>query len=165
MSSPPFPVSAILFLLLCIWRIAFLLSITAQQLILWLRLIFYALSIIPIFWPKCSLLYIRSTNYPHSEFWFVAESLGIYQMFIWNKKPMRNTDLVLYPTDNVGISSKQKVKLFLFAGIGFVLVGIISILLISMLMNWFNPIWFYRLTEAASLGLSAIIFESCYCFY
>ncbi len=49
--------------------------------------------------------------------------------------PMRNTDLALYPTDNVGISSKQKMKLFLFAGIGFVLVGIISILLISMLMN------------------------------
>lgn len=46
---------------------------------------------------------------------------------------MRKTDLVLFLNDNVVITPKQKMKLFLFAGIGFVLVGIISILLIYML--------------------------------
>jgi hypothetical protein len=55
-------------------------------------------------------------------------------MFISNQKPMRKTDLVLYPTNHVGNSPKQKMKLFLFAGIGFVLVGIISIVLIYMLL-------------------------------
>ncbi len=86
-------------------------------------------------------------------------------MFIWNQKPMRNTDLVLYPTDNVGIPPKQKMKLFLFAGIAFVLVGITSILLIYMFMDWLIRMQFDRLSDAASLGLSAIILESCYCFY
>ncbi len=56
-------------------------------------------------------------------------------MFILNQNPMRNTDLVLYPTDNVSIPPKQKIRLFLFAGIAFVLVGIISILLIYMLAD------------------------------
>ena len=48
---------------------------------------------------------------------------------------MRNTDLALNQTDNVGIAPKQKMRLFLFAGIAFVLVGIISILLIYMVMD------------------------------
>ncbi len=48
---------------------------------------------------------------------------------------MGNTDLALYPADNMDIPHKQKMKLFLFAGIAFVLVGIISILLIYMFMD------------------------------
>ena len=47
---------------------------------------------------------------------------------------MRNTDLVLYVTHNMGVPPKQKMKLFLFAGIGFVVAGIISMLLVFMLM-------------------------------
>lgn len=46
---------------------------------------------------------------------------------------MRKPDVVLFLNNNVVITRKQKMKLFLFAGIGFVLVGIISILLIYML--------------------------------
>jgi hypothetical protein len=55
-------------------------------------------------------------------------------MFISNQKLMHNTDLVLFPTNYVDNLPKQKMKLFLFAGIGFVLVGIISIVLIYMLL-------------------------------
>lgn len=43
---------------------------------------------------------------------------------------MSKTDLVLTITDNMVITPKQKARLFLFAGIGFVLIGMLSILLI-----------------------------------
>jgi uncharacterized membrane protein YukC len=43
---------------------------------------------------------------------------------------MSKTDLALNGTDNMVITPKQKARLFLFAGIGFVLIGVLSILLI-----------------------------------
>ena len=72
-------------------------------------------------------------NYPKVKFYYLSQSFGTCQMFILST-PMRNTDLVFFPTDNVVIPPRERMKLFLLAGIGFVLVGIISILLIYMIL-------------------------------
>jgi ABC-type lipoprotein release transport system permease subunit len=46
---------------------------------------------------------------------------------------MRNTDLLLYPFDNMGMQPRQKMRMFLYAGIGFAVIGTVSMVLTYML--------------------------------
>jgi hypothetical protein len=47
---------------------------------------------------------------------------------------MRNTDLLLYPFVDIGMQARQKRKALLYAGIGFVLMGVVSMVLTYMLL-------------------------------
>ena len=53
---------------------------------------------------------------------------------------MRNTDLLLYPFVDMGMQPRQKRKALLYAGIGFVLMGVVSMVLTYMLLYWSNSI-------------------------
>jgi hypothetical protein len=47
---------------------------------------------------------------------------------------MSNTDLLLYPFGDIGMLPRQKRKALLYAGIGFVLIGVVSMVLTYMLL-------------------------------
>lgn len=47
---------------------------------------------------------------------------------------MSNTDLLLYPLSDIGMQLRQKRKALLYAGIGFVLLGVVSMVLTYMLL-------------------------------
>lgn len=134
MSSPPFPVSAILFLLLCIWRIAFPLSMANHQPILqmeaYISLSFNDTNLMAQIGGCCPMVTNQKLNS------ITSQTLSVLAKYWSILQPIRNTDLVFCPTDSVATTPKQRMKLFLVAGIGFILVGIISILLIIMLFYW-----------------------------
>lgn len=47
---------------------------------------------------------------------------------------MRKTDLLVYPVVDMGMQPRQKRKALLYAGIGFVLMGVVSMVLTYMLL-------------------------------
>lgn len=135
--SPLFPVAAILFLSQHRWRRACLVSMMTQQPIfcdadLYLPLLQQWLS--SVIWQYSLLHRVRFTR---SAILPYHDRVLLYLSDAHRKLAyIRNTDLLLYPFGDTGMQPQQKRKALLYAGIGFVLIGAISMVLTYMLLYW-----------------------------
>ncbi len=59
-----------------------------------------------------------------------------------------NTDLLHCPFGDIGMQLRQKRKVLLYAGIGFILIGVLSMVLTYMLLYWSNSIKDDALSDA-----------------
>jgi hypothetical protein len=65
--------------------------------------------------------------YCHITVFFICQLL----ILRWD---VSNTHLLLYPLGDIGMQLSQKRKALLYAGIGFVLIGVVSLVLTYMLL-------------------------------